>query len=158
MTAASLDRAIPAGATLLLDTSAVLAYLSGSEPASAVAASIIDGYVASGRNAAIVSAITVTEALVRPMRAAPATAIRLVEDFLLRFPNIRIEPVTVVVAREAARIRAATAASTPDALIIATAVIASARMVVGNDRTWPSIAKRADLGFDVVVIDQLARL
>jgi predicted nucleic acid-binding protein len=114
--------------------------------------------VASGRNAAIVSAITVTEALVRPMRAAPATAIRLVEDFLLRFPNIRIEPVTVVVAREAARIRAATAASTPDALIIATAVIASARMVVGNDRTWPSIAKRADLGFDVVVIDQLARL
>jgi predicted nucleic acid-binding protein len=158
MTPAALGAAIPAGATLLLDTSAVLAYLSGSEPASAVAASIIDGYVASGRNAAIVSTITVTEALVRPIHAASATAIRLVEDFLLRFPNMRIEPVTVAVAREAARIRAATAAPTPDALIIATAVIASARVVVGNDRTWPNIAKRAGLGLDVVVIDQLARL
>jgi predicted nucleic acid-binding protein len=158
MTPAALGAAIPAGATLLLDTSAVLAYLSGSEPASAVAASIIDGYVASGRNAAIVSTITVTEALVRPIRSASATAIRLVEDFLLRFPNMRIEPVTVAVAREAARIRAATAAPTPDALIIATAAIASARVVVGNDRTWPNIAKRAGLGLDVVVIDQLTRL
>src|SRR5439155_25316709 len=99
-----------------------------------------------------------TGARVTPMRAAPATALRLVEDFLLRFPNVRIEPVAVAVAREAARIRAATAAPTPDALIIATAVIACARMVVGNDRTWPSIAKRADLGLDVVVIGQLTRL
>ena len=158
MRPAALGVAIPAGATLLFDTSAVLAYLSGGEPASAVAASIIDGYVASGRNAAILSTITVTEVLVRPMRAASATATRLVEDFLLRFPNLRIEPVTGAVAREAARIRAATAAPTPDALIIATAVIASARVVVGNDRTWPSIAKRASLALDIMVIDQLTRL
>ena len=103
-TPTALDVAIPAGATILLDTSAVLAYLSGAEGASKPATSIIDGFVASGRNPAVLSAITVTEALVRPLGAASPTAARLVEDFLLQFPNLRVDPVSVVVAREAARI------------------------------------------------------
>jgi predicted nucleic acid-binding protein len=152
MKPAALDAAIPAGVTILLDTSAVLAYLSGAEPASAAAASVIDGLVASGRNLAVVSAITVTETLVRPMRAASPTAIRVVDDFLLRFPNLRIDPVTVAVAREAARIRAATAAPTPDSVILATAVLAPASIVVGGDASWPSIATRAGLETQVIVL------
>jgi predicted nucleic acid-binding protein len=152
MTPAALDAAIPPGATVLLDSSAVLAYLSGAEPASAAAASIVDGFVATGRNQAVVSAITVTEALVRPMRAGSTSAIRLVDDFLLRFPNLRVDPVTVEVAREAARIRAVTAAPTPDALILATAVTASASVVIANDRSWQGIAKRAGLPFEIVLL------
>jgi predicted nucleic acid-binding protein len=152
VTPAALEAAIPPGATVLLDTSAVLAYLSGSEPASSTAASIIDGFVAIGRNQAVVSAITVTEALIRPMRAGSPSAVRLVEDFLLRFPNLRVEPVTVAVAREAARVRAMTAAPTPDSLILASAVAASATIVVANDRSWPGIAKRAGLTLAVVVL------
>jgi predicted nucleic acid-binding protein len=152
MKPAALDAAIPAGVTILLDTSAVLAYLSGAEPASAAAASVIDGLVASGRNLAVVSAITVTETLVRPMRAASPTAIRVVDDFLLRFPNLRIDPVTVAVAREAARIRAATAAPTPDSVILATAVLAPASIVVGGDATWQGIARRAGLETRVIIL------
>jgi predicted nucleic acid-binding protein len=153
MTPAALDAAIPAGATILLDTSAVLAYLSGAEPASAAAASIIDGFVGIGRNPAVVSAITVTEALVRPMRAASATAIRLVDDFLLHFPNLRVEPVTVAIAREAARIRAATAAPTPDSLILATAVASAAAALVTNDRSWSAVSSRAGLSFQIVPLE-----
>jgi predicted nucleic acid-binding protein len=152
MKPAALDAAIPAGVTILLDTSAVLAYLSGAEPASAAAASVIDGLVASGRNLAVVSAITVTETLVRPMRAASSTAIRLVDDFLFQFPNLRVDPVTVAVARKAARIRAATAAPTPDSLILATAVLGAASIVVGGDASWPSIAKRAGLETRVIIL------
>jgi predicted nucleic acid-binding protein len=152
MTPAALDAAIPAGATLLLDTSVVLAYLSGAEAASAAAASVIDGFVGTGRNPAVISAITMTEALVRPNRAASPSAIRLVDDFLLRFPNLSIDPVTVAVAREAARIRASTAARTPDALILATAVLAPGAIVVTSDASWPSLAKRADLEVRVVVL------
>jgi predicted nucleic acid-binding protein len=152
MKPAALDAAIPAGVTIMLDTSAVLAYLSGAEPASAAAASVIDGLVASGRNLAVVSAITVTETLVRPMRAASPTAIRVVDDFLLRFPNLRIDPVTVAVAREAARIRAATAAPTPDSVILATAVLAPASIVVGGDASWPGIARRAGLETRVIIL------
>jgi predicted nucleic acid-binding protein len=156
MKPAALDAAIPAGAMVLLDTSAVLAYLSGAEPASAIAATVIDGFVGSGRNPAIVSTITVMEALVRPMRAASSTAIRLVDDFLLRFPNLRVDPVTVAVAREAARIRAATAAPTPDALILATAIAASAKVIVGNDQSWPGIAKRGGLSIEIFLLDQVS--
>lgn len=154
MRLAALDAAINAGATILIDTSAVLAYLSGSESASAVAASIIDGAVASGRNPAVVSAITVTEALVRPMRAASPTAVRLVDDFLLHFPNLSVAPVTTAVAREAARIRAATAAPTPDALILATAVSVGASHVVSNDQSWPAVAQRAGLAIEVVLLER----
>jgi predicted nucleic acid-binding protein len=90
------------------------------------------------------------------MRADSPTAVRLVDDFLLHFPNLRVEPVTSAVAREAARIRAATAAPIPDALILATAVVASAAMVVGNDRSWPGVAKRAGLTTEIVLLDQVS--
>src|SRR5512138_1713646 len=104
MTRAAFADSIPDAAAILLDTSTILAYLSGAERASAAATEVIDGLVGSGRNQAIVSAITVTEALVRPLRAGSDSAVRLVEDFLLRFPNLRVEPVTVEIARRAARI------------------------------------------------------
>lgn len=157
MTRAVLETAIPAGENLLLDTSAILAYLSGSERVSAVAAILIDELVASGRNPAIVSAITVCEVLVRPNRADSATAVRIVEDFVMHFPNLRIEPVTIEIARLGARIRARTAALTPDALILATGMASSARIAVGNDAGWPSIVERAGLGLEVVVLDSLVR-
>jgi len=144
--------AIPTGATIVLDTSAVLAYLTGTEAASEAAAAIVDDVIATGRAQAIVSAVTVAETLVRPLRSRSATAVQIVEDFLLRFPNLSVEPVTADVGREAARIRAVTAVRTPDAIILATAVHVAATMVVGNDRSWPALAKRAGLSFDVAVL------
>ena len=154
MNPAALDAAIPAGETIVLDSSAILAYLSGAEAASPASASIIDGFVASGRNRAVVSAITVTETLVRPLRAGAPTAVRIVEDFLLRFPNLRVDPVSFETARVAAEIRARTAAPAPDALILATAVTAGARIVVANDRSWPAIARRAGLSVKIVLLDR----
>jgi predicted nucleic acid-binding protein len=155
VTRAALEAAIPSGERVLLDTSAILAYLSGAEPVSAIAAELIDGLVASGRNPAVVSAITVCEVLVRPNRAGSPSAIRLVDDFIGHFPNLRVEPVTIDIARLAARIRAATAAPTPDALILATAVEGSAAIAVGNDAGWPGIAERAHLDLRVVLLGQI---
>jgi predicted nucleic acid-binding protein len=153
---AVLEAAIPAGETILLDTSAILAYLSGSERVSAIAAILIDELVATGRNPAVVSAISVSEILVRPYRAGSPSAVRLVEDFLAHFPNLRLDPVTVDIARLGAGIWASTAAPTPDSLILATAVASSAGIAVGNDAGWPAIAERADLKLEVVVLDALA--
>lgn len=157
MSRAVLEAAIPAGQTVLLDTSAILAYLTGSERVSAVAAVLIDQLVGSGRNLAVVSAITVCEVLVRPNRAGSPGSVRLVDDFLAHFPNLRVDPVTIEIARLGARIRAATAAPTPDALILATAVAGSAEIAVGNDAGWPAIVERADLDLTVVVLDSLGR-
>ena len=156
MSRAALEAAIPAGVTILLDTSAILAYLSGSERASPVAASLIDDLVATGRNPAIASAISVCEALVRPNRAGSASAVRIVQDFVTHFPNLRVDSVTLDIAMLGARIRAASAAPTPDSLILATAVAGSARYAVGNDGRWPAVASRAELPLNILVLDSLA--
>ena len=156
MSRASLEAAIPSRATIVLDSSAVLAYLDGGEAVSAAAAVVIDGFVASGRNLAVVSAVTVTEALVRPMRAGSASATELVEAFLRHFANLRIEPVSIEVAREAARIRASTALRTPDATILATAVVTGAESVVTNDGRWATAVSGAGLELGLCRLDQHA--
>jgi hypothetical protein len=71
MTAASLEQAIPEGERLLLDTTALAAYLDATEATHELARHIIDGMVGPGRNPAIVSMITVMEILVRPLRSTP---------------------------------------------------------------------------------------
>lgn len=156
MSRAVLEAAIPAGQTILIDTSAILAYLSGSERVSAAAAVLIDELVAPGRNPAVVSVISVCEALVRPNRAGSPIAVRLVDDFVTHFPNLRVDPVTIEIARLGARIRAATAAPAPDALILATAVAASATIAIGNDAGWPSVVARAELPLTALVLESLA--
>jgi predicted nucleic acid-binding protein len=141
----ALEAAIPTGTTLLLDTSVILAYLSGAEATSPAAIAVLDGMVAPGRNRAVISTVTVTESLVRPYRAGSEQAAGLVEAFLGHFPNLRVEPVTFEVGRLAARIRAATAAPTPDALILATGVESGAGLAIGNDARWAGLIERAGL-------------
>ena len=118
---------------LLIDTSAVIAYLKGDEPASAASAVVLDQLVASGRNPAMISAITVAELLVHPLRAGPQ-AVATLRTFLLGFPGLSIRSCDFLVAAEAARIRAATGVTTPDALIAATATLTSSAWLITCDR------------------------
>lgn len=126
---------LPAEASVLIDTSVVLAYLSGGEPSSAQAEQLFDALVGTGRNPASLSAITVGEILVRPFRTGSA-AVAIAEGFLRHFADIRIVPVDYEVAREGARIRASTNLPMPDALIIASARVVDADVLVTGDRTW----------------------
>ena len=90
--------------------------------------------------------------MVKPAWSVPPA---LVEDFLTHFPNVRVEPITVEIARLAARIRASTAAPTPDAMILATAITGSAGTAIGNDAGWPGIVERAGLSLRVLVLDSV---
>jgi predicted nucleic acid-binding protein len=135
MTLASLEAAVPAGARLLLDTSTVLAYLHGAEHASPAATTIIDTFIRERRNPASLSTMTVAETLTRPF-ARNVEAVAMVEAFLRHFPNLELVSVDYDVAREAARLRAATGLPTPDALIIATAQVIEAEVIVTNDTDW----------------------
>jgi predicted nucleic acid-binding protein len=150
---ADVESAIEPGTRLVIDTSAILAYLDGSERVSDVAAGVFDRLVAAGLNPAVVSAISVTEALVRPMRGGSAGAVATVEAFLLRFPNLAIQPVTYAIAREAATIRAATALPAPDATILGTAVVAGDATVIANDARWSAAIERAGLRVRLVHLD-----
>ena len=100
---AGLETAVPPDALVALDTSALLAYLSGGEAASQAAAWLLDARIGAGRNPAVISSLTVAELLVRPFRAGSA-AVATAEVFLQLFGEIRIADVTYAVAREAARI------------------------------------------------------
>lgn len=157
MATAGLDAAIGPGASLLVDTSAILAYLDGTESVSDVAAYVFDQLVARGRNPAVVSAVSVTEALVRPYRARSASVVGTVEAFLRSFPNLSIEPVTLEVAREAARIRASTALRTPEALILATAIVVGSKLVIANDDRWLAAIERAGLTVGLCHLDAYTR-
>ena len=136
MSLASLERAIPDGDRLLLDSTILIAYLNGGEPVSPLATHVVDEFVRPGRNAAIVSMVTVMEVLVRPLRLGPGESYRHVMDFLTRFPNLRPLPVDLAVAQEAASLRATHRFSPPDALVIATGIVAQVGHLVTNDRDW----------------------
>ena len=135
--AASLGSAIPPGASILVDTSVALAYLTGAEPTSELAVELFDSFVATGRNVAALSVVTVQEILVRPFRSGPP-AVATAEGFLRHFAEIQIVEVTYDIAREAAHLRAGTGVRAPDALIIATALVTHADILVTNDRSWPA--------------------
>ena len=132
-----LEVAVPAAALIALDASATLAYLAGSETMSAAATWIFDGCLASGRNAGVLSTLTAAELLVRPFRAGDASVAN-VEGFLRFFGSIRLAEVTYPVARTAARLRAATGISMPDAIVIGTAIELGADIIATYDRGWPA--------------------
>jgi len=135
-----LESAIAPGASLLVDTSAVLSYLVGTEPASPLAEQVFDALVTTGRNPALLSMVTVQEILVRPFRIGTA-AIAIAEGFLRHFAEIRLVDVSYDIAREAARVRAATGMRAPDALIFATALVTGVDILVTNDRSWAAEAE-----------------
>jgi predicted nucleic acid-binding protein len=137
VTRVSLEAEIRPGDVLVLDSSALLAYLSGRERASAPAATILDEFVRRGRNPGLVSVVSMTEILVRPFRTSDA-AVGEVEAFLTVFPGLELVSVDPPLAREAASIRARTGLRSPDALVIATAIRRDAEVVVANDERWRS--------------------
>ena len=131
----SLAARVPPGSSIVVDSSVVLAYLIGGEAASKDAQQLFDGFIATGRNAASMSTITVGEILVRPFRQGSG-AVAIAESFLLHFGDIALVDVTYAVAREAARIRAATGLRMPDAMVVGSALEIGADLIVTSHRSW----------------------
>jgi len=135
---AALERAIPSGQAILLDTSTLAAYFE-SEATSPVAAALIDEFVRSGRNRAVVSAVSATELLIRPLRAGRDDVAQLILEFLRTFANVDVVPVDLPVASVAARLRAHEGMKVPDALIAASGFDRSAGVAISDDAGWPDV-------------------
>lgn len=149
LTRAALESDLPAEERLLVDTSALLAYLTTAEPAHPIAALVIDEFVRPGRNSAVVSAVTAMEALIRPLRAEQAETYETIVHLLRNFPNLALREVDFDVAERAARLRARFDLPTPDALIVASGLASGARRLVTNDERW--VRRSSDLGEGVIV-------
>lgn len=135
MSRATLLAALTASAPLVVDTSVVLSYLNGDDVFSGAAAIVFDDLVAAGTHPATVSAVTVTECLVRPFRTGPA-AVATAQTFLTHFANLHVRAIDADLGAEAARVRALTGLRTPDALVIATALVEGIPTVVSADDRW----------------------
>ena len=128
---------IRTGSSLLVDTCVLIAYLEGNQHITDAATLIIDEWVYTGRNSAFVSAISVMELLVAPLKRDRAVTAYM--DFLQRFPNTQCVPVDIAVAQQAAILRARHNLRSPDALIVGTAVAAGADAIVTNDHSWSKL-------------------
>ena len=127
-----LSEVVPSAATLVLDTSVLVGYLGGREAISPLTTLVLDEWVRPGRNSAVVSAISAAELMVWSVRRGREATAEMT-SFLLGFEGMSIRSADFLVAAEAARIRAETNATMPDALIAATATLAGADRLLTND-------------------------
>jgi len=136
-TVTTLESSIPVGAYILLDSSVLVAHIAGGEVTSQLATTIIDSFLREDRNAAVVSTVTVSEILVRPHRLGKARDIGM---GVLEMPGLILRSVDFLVAAEAARMRAESSLRLPDAIVLATGILAGATCFVTNDRRLAAAA------------------
>lgn len=117
--------------SVLIDTAPLIYHLEDVEPWSALTTMAFD-LIASEQVSGFISAVSVAELLVKPFAAGAQTA-ESAERFLLSIPNVAIAPVDYAISRRAADLRARYRARTPDALIIATALILGIDRILTND-------------------------
>jgi predicted nucleic acid-binding protein len=153
VSSASVLEEVPPGAPIILDTSVLLAHLGGHEPIARRATELVEMCLCTGRNDGVVSAITVAELLVRPLRSGP-TDVDLVLSFLWSVPDLLIRSVDFLIAAEAARIRAETGLAMPDSLILATGLLTGARLVATNDRALADAVTHAATGMEVLLLSR----
>jgi len=130
-----LEQMIAPGDRLLLDTTVLISYFSGGDRWADAARAVIEGLVRPGRNPAIVSALTVMESLVGPMRRVPPGHLTAL-DFYANWPNLTILPIDLAVTQEGASIRAHHGFLTSDALVIGTGVLGGVAWLVTGDERW----------------------
>jgi predicted nucleic acid-binding protein len=136
MTAAALDRSIGDAHRILLDTSALIAYHSTSEPTHPLARHLM-GRIEEDADPlrGYFSVVSAAELLVRPYRQG-APELTLMHTFLASFPNLTLLPVDLAVATQAATLRAVTGVRMPDAMILASALLSGCEAIVSNDGEW----------------------
>jgi predicted nucleic acid-binding protein len=132
---AELEEAIGAHRLLLIDTP-VFSYHLSDHPRYAPLTAVILGAIESGKVAGLTSAVTVAEIMAIPAQVGDQQAMQDYELFLANFPNLRVEPLDVTLARETALVRAATGLRTPDAVQVAAARLNGADAIITNDHRW----------------------
>lgn len=136
MPPAQLDAVIGDRERVLLDSSVVIAFYTPQESAHSLAAHVV-GRIEANRDLlrGYVSVVTATEVLVRPLRGQP-TESTFMHRFLEQFANLTLLTVDLSVAIQAATLRAVARLSTPDALIIASGLLAGCEVLLSNDANW----------------------
>ena len=95
--------------------------------------------ISQGKCHAVVSELTLLELLVRPLKLERQDVADEYEALLSHFPNLELVPLSRRIVLHAATLRARYGLRTPDALILATAILQGATLVITNDRQWKRV-------------------
>lgn len=120
---------------LFVDTNIII-YLLDNHPRYSDLATTVMETIETGKVDGIASMMTLAEALTQPARLGKVDVLRDYELYLTNFPNLTLLPVDLNVARQAAQLRGLHTMKMPDAILLATARIATADAVVTNDKDW----------------------
>ena len=108
--------------------------------------------ISAGNLNAVTSALTLMETLVLPYRLGNVLLANQYEAFLTRSRGLKLDRITTNTCRAAAQLCAAYGIKTPDALQLATALMAKCSTFLTNDRALPPIA-----GIHIVQIEDYLR-
>ena len=149
MGVAALAAALTPHSIVFVDTM-VIVYLLENNPVYGDLAATVMSNIEQGRVTGVTSMLTLSELLTGPARAGNLTALHDYELYLTNFPNLTLRPLDADVARKVATVRAATGLRTPDAIQLATAELAGATAIVGNDKGW----KGRTGALDLLILDE----
>jgi predicted nucleic acid-binding protein len=120
------------------DTAPFIYFIQDQAPYSGLVEPLLER-AATGKLSIVTSALTLLEVLVVPYRNGHVQLAERYESLLTRSRGVSLVDPTHDHLRAAAQLRAATGARTPDAIHLATALIAGCRAFVTNDRRLPSL-------------------
>ena len=131
-----LDAALGSVERVLLDTSTLIAFHSPHERVHPLAVHLM-GRIHSDDDPlrGYYSAISAAELLVRPIRTGVETFTHM-QDFLTGFAHLSILPADLVVAGQAANVRAIARMDLLDAFIVGTGLVCGCEAIVSNDERW----------------------
>jgi predicted nucleic acid-binding protein len=136
MTASDLDLALGDREQVLLDSSTLIAYHDPAEAVHPLARHVL-GRVSSDQDGlrGDYSMVSAAELFVRPIRTG-RDEFTFMHDFLLGFPNLTGLPFDMMVAIQAATLRATMRLPFADAAVIAAGMLAGCEAIVTNDERW----------------------
>jgi len=89
--------------------------------------------ISSGELFCNISTLVISELFVRPFKEKNFKNVGLFEEFIRTFPNSRICDFDFDIAKLSAKIRAQSSLRTPDAILLATAIISGSDVFITND-------------------------
>lgn len=131
----ALERALGDAERLLLDSSLLAFHIPG-ETTHTLASHLLRRIERdSDPMRGYISTISVVELLIRPIRTSHER-FTFMHEFLTGYPNLTVLPTDTVVAVQAATLRASMRLALPDAVIVASGLLAGCEAIVSNDARW----------------------
>jgi predicted nucleic acid-binding protein len=136
MPPADLDAALGRVERVLLDSSTLIAFHNPHERAHPLADHVLRRLEADQDPLrGYYSVISAVELLIRPLRTGQHE-FTYMHAFLSQYPHLTVLPVDMTVAVQAATLRATMGIALPDAVVIASGLLAGCEAIVTNDEPW----------------------